>query len=51
MEKITIEIKVTNQYGQEFSDKWVGEYDKVYNNEWDEITKGLIDESTSQKEF
>ncbi len=50
-DKITVEIKVTNSAGSESTDTWHGNYDKMYNNEWEEITRGLIDEAVYPKEL
>jgi len=48
---ITVEITITNEFGQQYGDVWKGKVDTVRNNEWDEITNGLIDEALSTKEF
>jgi len=50
--KINVEIIVTNEFGQKYSEIFRSDdYDNIYNNEWDDITKGLIDEAVSTKEF
>lgn len=49
--KIKVEIKVTNEYGQESIETYHGDYDTLHGNEWDEITRGLLDEAVSTKEL
>lgn len=49
--KITVEIKVVNESGQESIETFKGSYEKLLNNEWGEIVSNLIDESISEKEF
>lgn len=50
--KINVEIIVTNEFGQQYSEMFRSDkYDKIYNTEWSEITRGLIDEAVSTKEL
>lgn len=51
MKQITVEVKVTNQFGQESVETFKGDWEKLHNNEWNEITRLLIDEAVSEKEF
>lgn len=49
--KLKVKIVVINSSGQEIGDSWAGDYDSLHNEEWSEITRGLLDEAISEKEF
>lgn len=51
MDKIIVEIKVTNKFGQESIKTFKSDYDGLHNNEWNEIVRGLLDETITTKEF
>ncbi len=51
MPKLKVEIKVTNEAGQEIGDTWQHDYDSLHNEEWNEIVRGLLDEAISEKEI
>lgn len=48
-DKIKVEIKVTNKYGQESIETYQRDYDSLHNEEWNEIVRLLLDETVSEK--
>lgn len=51
MDKIIVEIKVINKFGQESIETFKSDYDGLHNNEWNEIVRGLLDETITTKEL
>jgi hypothetical protein len=49
--KLKVKIVVINSIGQEIGDSWSGDYDSLHNEEWNEITRGLLDEAVSSREL
>ena len=50
MDKIKVEVIVTNKHGQETSETFWKDYDSLHSKDWNEIVRLLLDESSSYVE-